>query len=230
MIESLLLTAALMGIVGGPHCLAMCGAPCAALIHSTDLPSRRAILLFHLARMLGYALIGALAALSMQALGWLSLYSLAIRPLWSMVHVAALVLGLLLLLRGDIPVQLQMAARWFWQRIQKQIRRKNLHPGGAGLFILGLAWAWLPCGLLYSALMVAALAGQAWQGAAVMACFAVGSGLVLLLGQGLWLGAAAQWRGQLGVRLAGFALSMTSGVALYLALFHNQAPWCLTNG
>ena len=42
----------------------------------------------------------------------------------------------------------------------------------------------MPCGLLYSALLVAALSGGAWQGALSMALFGVGSGIWLLVGPG----------------------------------------------
>ena len=45
-------------------------------------------------------------------------------------------------------------------------------------------WIFMPCGLLYSALLVASLSGGALQGAASMALFAIGSGLSLGLAPG----------------------------------------------
>jgi cytochrome c biogenesis protein CcdA len=87
--------------------------------------------------------------------------------------------------------------------------------------------------LLYSALMLAALSDSAWQGAQVMAAFAIGGGGALVLvswGLRRWKpGAAglAAW-GHGGVRLAGLGLAASSGTALWLGLVHNQAPWCVT--
>jgi sulfite exporter TauE/SafE len=42
-----------------------------------------------------------------------------------------------------------------------------------------MLWALLPCGLLYSAVMVSALAGSVAGGALLMALFALGSGITL---------------------------------------------------
>ena len=95
--------------------------------------------------------------------------------------------------------------------------------------MLTLLWALLPCGLLYSALMVASLSSQPLQGAAVMALFACGSSLSLLAGPWLWLRLGRQpglngW----GMRLAGLALALSSAWALWMGLFHDTAPWCVT--
>ena len=85
----------------------------------------------------------------------------------------------------------------------------------------------MPCGLLYSAVLVAALSGSPWDGALTMALFALGSSVSLLLGPWLLLrrrgGASGAW----GIRLAGLALAATSGWALWMGLAHNAAPWCV---
>ena len=101
--------------------------------------------------------------------------------------------------------------------------------------VVGALWTFLPCGLLYSALMVAALTGQALQGAAVMALFALGSGVSMLVGPWLWLrlrgaghGSSLAAGGDWGVRLAGLALALSSGWALWMGLVHDTAPWCVT--
>ncbi|OYU42959.1 MAG: hypothetical protein CFE44_21040 [Burkholderiales bacterium PBB4] len=91
-------------------------------------------------------------------------------------------------------------------------------------------WALLPGGLLYSAVLGAALAGGAVAGAMVMALFALGTSVTMLAGPWLWLRlrGASPDQGQWGVRLAGAALALSSGWALWMALAHNQAPWCIT--
>ena len=230
MLDSLLITAALMGWAGGPHCLAMCGAPCAAMAQAGGARAGATLAWFQCGRLCGYALLGAAAASLMQGLGWLTVYSAALRPVWSFFHAFALVLGLWLIWRAEMPAWAQALGRATWQQIQRRAQRLGSPHMGAPL-IMGLLWALLPCGLLYSALVVAALAAQPWQGALVMAVFAICSGLVLALAP--W--AMVRWGRSIripgvGMRLAGAALSVSAGSALYLGLVHNQAPWCVTGG
>lgn len=217
---SLALTALFMGIAGSPHCLAMCGAACAGIGQAAQPRGTRALLVFQGGRLAGYALLGALAAASMQGLDWLAVHSPVLRPLWTMVHVAALLLGLMLLMRGRQPVWLDAGARRVWAWVRLRVRARGLlAPLG-----LGVAWALLPCGLLYSAVMVAALSGSVASGAAVMALFALGSGVVLFVGPWLLLrlgrfGGNGGW----GMRVAGLALVLISGWALWMALAHGHA-------
>jgi uncharacterized protein len=177
--------------------------------------------------LLGYSALGALAASAMQGLGWLTVYSAALRPVWSFFHAFALVLGLWLLWRAEMPLWAQALGRATWQRMGALARRAPLPQWGTPIFT-GMLWALLPCGLLYAALIVATLAGTPWQGAGVMATFALASGLVL--GLGPW--ALLRWGKSIrapgwGMRLAGLVLSFSAAAALYLGLVHNQAPWCV---
>ena len=220
---SLALTALIMGLAGGPHCVAMCGAACAGIGHAAGVQQNRALLSFQLGRWLGYSLTGGLAAFSVQALGWLTVESVALRPVWSMLHVAAMVLGLLLIWQAKQPVWLDQSAQNLWAKI----RKLNLNMGKVAPVGVGVLWAFMPCGLLYSALMVAALTGNALEGALTMACFALGSGLSLGLAPWLLLKLKSLGDGAWGIRLAGLALAITSGWALWMGLAHNQAPWCV---
>ena len=93
---------------------------------------------------------------------------------------------------------------------------------------MGVLWALLPCGLLYSALLVAAMTGDAVRGAGVMALFAVGSGVSLMIGPWAWLRLRGAGSGEWAIRIAGAALLASSVWALWMGLMHNTAPWCLT--
>jgi len=172
-------TALLMGLVGGPHCVAMCGAACAGLGQAAGSRKNTAIFSFQLGRIVGYAALGALAAASMQSLGWLTVQSTALRPLWSMLHIAAILLGLVLLVKARQPVWLELAGKTLWTKA----KAFGISNGSAPL-VLGTLWALLPCGLLYSAVAVAALAGGPLDGAAVMALFAVGTGVTMTAAPG----------------------------------------------
>jgi sulfite exporter TauE/SafE len=184
----------------------------------------RALLSFQIGRWLGYSLMGGLAAFSVQALGWLTVESAALRPVWSMLHVAAVVLGLLLIWQAKQPVWLDQSAQQLWAKI----RRLNAHWGKIAPMAVGILWALMPCGLLYSALMVAALTGNVLDGALTMACFALGSGVSLGMAPWLLLKLKSLGDGAWGIRLAGLALACTSGWALWMGLAHNKAPWCIT--
>jgi uncharacterized protein len=222
-------TALLMGLAGGPHCVAMCGAACAGMGRTQTGQSTSALWAFQAGRLAGYSALGALAAASMQGLGWLSVHSAALRPLWTLFHAAAALLGFMLLWQARQPVWLENSARKVWQRVRSV--RGQLQ-GGAALApigLLGVLWALLPCGLLYSALLVAAMTSSAIEGAGVMALFALGSGVSLMAGPWLWLRLRGQGSGQWAIRIAGLALLASSVWALWMGLVHNTAPWCLSS-
>jgi sulfite exporter TauE/SafE len=218
-------TALLMGLAGGPHCVAMCGAACAGIGRSGDGRNTRSMWAFQTGRVAGYSLMGALAAASMQGLGWLTIHSAVLRPLWSFFHVAAALLGLMLLWRARQPVWLENSARVVWSRVRGAVSQSGGRPN-AGALALGVVWSLLPCGLLYSALLVSALTNSALEGAAVMALFAVGSGVSLMAGPWLWLRLRSQGSGEWAIRVAGLALFVMSLFALWMGLVHNTAPWC----
>lgn len=215
-----------MGLAGGPHCIAMCGAACAALGRSdAGAPTQTGPLwLFQLGRVLGYSLLGALAAASLQGLGWLTGQSAALRPVWTLFHVACTVLGLTLLWQARQPVWLEATGRKIWQHVRALTQRG----GKAAPLVMGVLWSLLPCGLLYSALLVAALTSHPLEGAAVMALFAAGTSVSLMAGPWLWLRLRGAGSGQWGMRLAGLALAASSSWALWMGLVHNTAPWCIT--
>ena len=126
---ALLFSAMALGLAGIPHCAAMCAAPCAALTgRGVGGPAAWA---FHGARLVSYALAGAIAAASVGALAGLAQWSPMIRPLWTLLHAAALTLGLWLLWHGRQPVWLESLGRGSaraavpaqgWQRVQGPVR------------------------------------------------------------------------------------------------------------
>ena len=221
--STLAISALVMGLAGGPHCIAMCGAACAGIGRS-GVKSTRSIWIFQAGRLIGYSALGGLAAMSMQSLGWLTVHAAPLRPLWSLVHVAAAMLGLMLLWRARQPVWLENGAQKVW----RQVRNATGNVQGGAPLLIGMMWSLLPCGLLYSALLVAALAGSVIDGIAVMALFALGSGVSLMLGPWLLLKLGRQGSGQWSIRIAGLMLFGSSVWGLWMSLMHNTAPWCVT--
>ncbi len=224
--SSLALTALVMGLVGGPHCVAMCGAACAGIGRAAQPRGNRAMWTFQLGRVMGYAMLGALAAASMQGVGWLTTQSAAMRPVWTLFHVAAIVLGLVLVWRAQQPMWLELAGKAIWMRSRAWVGTGF----GAAPLLLGSLWALLPCGLLYSALLVAAMSARPLDGAIVMALFAAGTSASMMAGPWLLLRLRSAGNGQWGVRLAGLALATSSSWAVWMGLVHDTAPWCTTAG
>lgn len=221
---SLAMTALLMGLAGGPHCIAMCGAACAGIGKAAGERKTSALWTFQLGRLASYSALGAVAAASVQGLGWLTTQTAVMRPVWTFFHVAVMLLGLTLVLLARQPVWLDNTARSLWRKVQAF----NASWGRGAPLAIGALWAFMPCGLLYSALLVAALSGGALDGALTMALFALGSSVSLLIGPWLLLRLRGGGSGEWGVRLAGLALAATSGWALWMGLVHNTAPWCVT--
>jgi hypothetical protein len=217
------MTALLMGLAGGPHCIAMCGAACAGIGNAAGARRTSALWSFQAGRLASYSLLGAVAAASMQGLGWLTTQTAVMRPVWTLFHVGVMMMGLMLVLLARQPVWLDQTARSVWSRV----RAFNANWGRGAPLVIGALWAFMPCGLLYSAVLVAALSGGPLEGALTMALFALGSSVSLLIGPWLLLRLKGGGSGEWGIRLAGAALAATSAWALWMGLVHNAAPWCV---
>jgi len=220
---SLAMTALLMGLAGGPHCIAMCGGACAGIGHAAGARKTSALWSFQAGRLVSYSALGGVAAASMQGLGWLTTQTAVMRPVWTLFHVAVMTMGLMLVLLARQPVWLDRTVRSVWRRIQAF----NASWGRGAPLAIGALWAFMPCGLLYSAVLVAALSGDPLDGALTMALFALGSSVSLLIGPWLLLRLPGGGSGEWGMRLAGLALAATSGWALWMGLAHDAAPWCI---
>jgi hypothetical protein len=219
---ALVVTALLMGLAGGPHCAAMCGSACNAVAGRGGALSRP-MLALHAGRVVGYAAAGALVAGSVSSLGAFETAAPMLRPLWGMVHVGAIALGVWLLWAGTAPRWLALPGpRLAALAEARPIRIVRTLPAPARAGLAGVCWAIVPCGLLQSALLVAALASGPAPGAAVMAAFALASTAGLWLAQGFWLGLHRAGDGRrfaaLSVRLAGALLIGSSGFALWHGL------------
>lgn len=225
----LILASGLMGLAAIPHCAAMCAAPCAAVARGCgDQASVQPA--FQAGRVAGYAVAGAVAASAMGALQqWMGVAP-ALRPLWTLLHLAALALGLWMLSTGRMPIvrfgsahPTTAAVPVGWQRMKGPVR-------SAGF---GLAWIAWPCALSQGALMLSALADRPWSGAAAMGAFALASSPGLVVGP-LLLRRLAGPRGETWaagawpLRLAGLALVAGSAWALGHGLWERVAAWCAT--
>jgi len=213
-----LLAAAAVGILGGVHCLGMCGGIVGAI--SIGHAERRGpgfdlLLAYNLGRMGSYIIAGALA-------GWLGATLLGGLPAGQAVlqGIAALFLFLLgMYIGGWWPVlaRLERAGGVLWRRIEPFGRRfLPVRHAGQALVVGGL-WGWLPCGLVYSVLAWSLSAGGAAEGAMLMAAFALGT-LPNLLLMGVFAARLAGFIRQPWVRQAAGAVIAVYGIWLLAEL------------
>lgn len=223
MSTTLATTALLMGLAGGPHCVAMCGAACAGVARMGARPTSLSPWLFQAGRLASYTAAGAVAASAVQGLAWATAQAAALRPLWTVFHLAVFLWGLTLLALARQPLWVSSAGRSVWSRLRPWAA------SGGGVFGAGALWAFMPCGLLYSALLVASLSGGPVDGAFSMALFAAGSGLWLVLAPQVVMRLQRDGnriRRDWGTRTSGLLLVLAASWSLWMDLAHRVAVWC----
>ncbi|MBK1648698.1 sulfite exporter TauE/SafE family protein [Rhabdochromatium marinum] len=211
-----LITAFLVGLLGGLHCLGMCGGIVTSLTFSLPRAQRPLARLpmqlgYNLGRLLGYGVMGALFG----GLGDWMLAALPLEQAQRLLYAAAalmmLLLGLYLGRWWPGLARLEQLGIPLWRHLEPLGRRLLPLRHGWQALAIGFIWAWLPCGLVYSVLIWALAAGSALSGALLMLAFGLGT-LPNLLGIGLLAGASARlserpWLNQLaGALVIGFAL------------------------
>ncbi|QJR79304.1 sulfite exporter TauE/SafE family protein [Alteromonas pelagimontana] len=188
MIETDILSAFLIGLAGGVHCVGMCGGIATALRVVTP-PNANPwpyTLSYNIGRISSYTAAGAITG----AIGQISTSYLPIAG-----PVLAIFSSLMLLALACYLGQwwqglrvVEKAGSRIWKRIQPISKR--FLPFRTPLHALpyGMIWGWLPCGLVYSTLTWALASGSAADGALVMLCFGLGTLPTLLAAS-----AGAKW-------------------------------------
>jgi sulfite exporter TauE/SafE len=228
---SLIAAGLLMGLASSPHCALMCSAPCAAITRSCGAGGNtsRALLAWHGGRALAYTLAGAIAASAVALIATWAAGSAVVRPLWTMLQAAVLVLGLALLWTGRMPRWVDGAAQSLGRAVPIVGPRATAATRTSGTrraALIGLGWFAMPCAVLYGALAVAALGAGPLEGAAVMAAFAIGSAPGLIGLPFIWQ-RLARVPQTTALRLAGVMLVLGSVWALWHGMEGASGAWCL---
>jgi sulfite exporter TauE/SafE len=175
-----LASAFILGLLGGGHCLGMCGGLMGALTLAIP-PSQRGrrlslLLAYNVGRVLGYAAAGLLVGL----LGW----AVASSPGATGMRVAAalllIVMGFYLAGWWSGLTRIEGLGRGLWRCIEPVAGRLLPISTLPRALLLGSLWGWLPCGLVYSSLLWAASQGNALHSALLMLGFGLGTCPVLL--------------------------------------------------
>lgn len=171
-----------LGLFSTAHCVGMCGGILTALmlgspedVKKTKINVFNRSLAYNLGRISSYSIAGLFAGLlGSQFLG----LSQNINGHIILQSIAALVLvGLALNILGFSPLTklTESIGMKLWSKIQpigKYLYPVNSH---SRAFLFGMLWGWLPCGLVYSALLLSLSAGTAHGGILTMLIFGVGT-------------------------------------------------------
>ncbi len=203
-----------VGLLGGVHCVGMCGGIVGALSFGLPQDQRSGWgalpfqLAYNLGRIASYTLAGALVGGLGVLLAGLLPVALAQRVLLGLAGVFMVLLGLYLGGWWAGLMRVEQAGGGLWRRVEPLGRRllPVRRPGQA--LLLGAVWGWLPCGLVYSVLIWALSAGGAAQGAGLLLAFGLGTLPNLLL-----MGAAAGW---LAARVRRPAVRQAAGALVLL--------------
>lgn len=201
------LALAVGGFASGLHCAGMCGGISAGftLVRKEEVLKRQ--LAFNAGRITSYAVAGAIAG----ALGSAGAYAAGALPAQTLTllfaSAFALLAGIHLAGYGFPLARLEKLGLPIWRRVQPFAARFLPARTLPQAYAAGLAWGWLPCGLVYGALAAAVFAGGAPEGAIAMAGFGLGT-LPWLLAAGVF---AAKLRSAVKLRAAGGMLLIALG-------------------
>ncbi len=194
-----------LGLVSSLHCVSMCGP--IVLSYSLPLGSKpfREQILAHLfyngGRILTYAALGAIAGLAGGTVGFVG-------QLAGFENVAAIVAGVLMVVAGVLMLDLLPSKRLqkfnpllYTSRFLRPLSKLFSSASVGSKFSLGMMLGFLPCGLIYAALLKSLATGTALAGAMTMAAFGLGTA-ASLLGIGIFSSAFSVKLSRWGSKLA----------------------------
>jgi len=210
------LSAFIIGVLSGVHCLGMCGGIVSAMSLGMEQTASRAKkiqiqIFYNLGRIASYTLagviVGGLGAITTQRFSSHSLHQI----LQTGSALILILMGLYLANWWRILTRLEQLGTILWKRIEPLARPllpiSNIRHG----FLVGMVWGWLPCGLVYSMLTMSLTSNSPQQGGLIMLSFGLGT-LPNLLAFGLMTTSWQQlmkkpWvRSLAGVIIIGFAI------------------------
>jgi len=214
-------SAFLLGLFSTVHCVGMCGGIIGALslslpveIRSHKLRMLAFVTTYNIGRIISYGLAGLVAG----AVGTAMLASTGLDQGHGVLRAVGIIMMIAigLYLAGWLPqlASVEKIGVPIWRKLEPLGRRLLPVASLPKAIAYGLIWGWLPCGLVYSALLLAATTGGALPGALGMALFGIGTVPPLLV-VGLGAGALSARLRQTLTRVAGVLIIF---VGLQLAL------------
>ncbi len=191
----------LVGLAGSVHCIGMCGGivgafsaapgrrapfPVAVITHAAPVAAESLLRVaaYNTGRLGSYASAGAIAGGMAGGVGTLAeLSDWQVGGYW-LANLVLVLLGIYLTGTWPALAGVEQLGQGLWRKLRPLMGRLLPLDSALKMLALGALWGWLPCGMVYSVLLTATLAGSAAGGAAVMFAFGLGT-LPMLLGLGL---------------------------------------------
>ncbi len=181
------LAAFMVGLLGSTHCIGMCGGIVGALTMGLPETTRQSslkllpyLLTYNSGRLISYSLAGLLVGLLSSTAG--DLFQLGEFPIGGIVGGLFMVaLGIYIGGWLQTMVWLEKLGSVFWRKIEPFGRYFMPVKSPVQALGLGFLWGWLPCGLVYSTLALAATSGDAIKSALLMLAFGLGTLPMLLV-------------------------------------------------
>jgi sulfite exporter TauE/SafE len=204
-----------LGLVSSLHCVSMCG----PIVLSYSLPlvyeklptQLSAHLAYNFGRIITYTLLGAVAGFLGTTIGFVG-------QLAGIENIVAIVAGALMVLAGLIMLDLlpskslqKFNPLLYTSKFLRPLGKKITSPTIGSKFMLGLILGYLPCGLIYAALLKSMATGSVFSGALTMTAFGLGTSFSLL-GIGLFSSVFK-------IKLSGWGSRLASVCVLVLGLF-----------
>lgn len=172
-----------MGLLGGIHCAGMCGGIISALTFGIAPDKRKHsntltlyLLFYNFGRITSYIIAGiAVAALGMaiKNIG----DAMIVRQIFSLIAASVMILlGLYLTGWWTKAIhKIEYAGSFIWKLVEPMAKKMIPVNSPGQALMAGLLWGWLPCGLVYTALLLALSAESIVQGGLIMASFGIGT-------------------------------------------------------
>ncbi len=208
------LSAALLaGLLGSAHCLGMCAGISGLFAVNASVTTLRTQLptavTYNLGRVVSYAVLGTIVG---------SFGSVIVKASPTIASSVRFLSGLIIILVGlkvafDLRLlnAIERMGAILWAKIAplaKGLLPVTSLPRALGL---GLVWGWLPCGLVYSVLLIAATSAAPVDGAAIMIAFGLGTVPAMVM-TGLGAAQVSHFMRRRGTRLGFGALIVVLGV------------------
>jgi len=227
------LSAFIIGLLGGVHCVGMCGGIMSALtlgvrplgIQGNDKTSSYAnlfpyLLSYNLARITSYSIAG----LIFGGLGaWLTdlvLFNQAQLILKIFAGLFLIALGLYLANWWGGLRYVEQLGGGVWRHIQPMAKKFIPITNIPQAFAAGFFWGWLPCGLVYSVLIWSLSSGSAIKGGLLMLSFGLGT-LPTLMIVGLFAASIKQFIQRQAVRASAGLLVLGFGIYQIVIVLFN---------